>query len=130
MIRLIILLCNYIRSKDNQAVYHYQYDALNNLVKMTCGGMNQEYLMSKRYCFSRLPELKSAPVIIRQKLPLLLRLNRLASVEEILQDTAYNQQTLSKLTTYHYTDHTAPLRLQQISTSWNHNPTDNPTVSL
>ena len=107
------------KSEDNQAVYHYQYDALNNLVKMTCGGMNQNALCPRDTAF-KASGIESAPVIIRQKYTF-TRLNRLASVEEILQDKL-QQQTLSKLTTYHYTDHTAPLRLQQISTSWNHFP--------
>ncbi len=107
------------KSKDNQAVYYYQYDALNNLVKMTCGGTNQNTLCPRDTAF-KASGLKSAPIIIRQKYTF-TRLNRLASVEEILQDKL-QQQTLSKLTAYHYTDHTAPLRLQQISTSWNHFP--------
>ena len=107
------------KSKENQAVYHYQYDALNNLVKMTCGGTNQNILCPRDTSFKD-SGLKSAPIIIQQKYAF-TRLNRLASVEEILQDKL-QQQTLSKLTTYHYTDHTAPLRLQQISTSWNHFP--------
>ena len=107
------------KSKNNQAVYHYQYDALNNLVKMICNGTNQNTLCPRDTAF-KASGLKSAPIIIRQKYTF-TQLNRLAIVEEVLQDKL-QQQTLSKLTTYHYTDHTAPLRLQQISTSWNHFP--------
>ncbi len=107
------------KTKDYQAVYHYQYDALNNLVSMSCNGTNKNILCPRDTAF-KASGLKSAPVIIRQEYAF-TRLNRLASVEEILQDKL-QQQTLSKLTAYHYTDHTAPLRLQQISTSWNHFP--------
>ena len=107
------------KTKDYQAVYHYQYDALNNLVSMSCNGTNKNILCPRDTAF-KASGLKSAPIIIRQKYTF-TRLNRLASVEEVLQDKL-QQQTLSKLTAYHYTDHTAPLHLQQISTSWNHFP--------
>ncbi|MCY4177172.1 MAG: hypothetical protein OXD32_01560, partial [Endozoicomonadaceae bacterium] len=105
------------RTKDDEAVYHYQYDALNNLVKMICSGTNNNALCPRDTAF-KASKLKSAPIIIQQNYRF-TPLNRLASVAEILQNTA-QAQTLSKLTSYRYTDNTAPLRLQQISTCWNH----------
>ncbi len=105
------------KTKEDQAVYHYQYDALNNLVSMSCNGTNKNILCPRDTAF-KASELKNAPVIVRQNYHF-TPLNRLASVEETLQNTLQSQ-TLSKLTTYQYIDNTAPLRLQKISTSWNH----------
>ncbi len=107
------------KTKEDQAVYHYQYDALNNLANMSCNGTNKNILCPRDTAFQA-SELQSAPVIVRQNYHF-TPLNRLASVEETLQNTLQSQ-TLSKLTAYQYTDNTAPLRLQKISTSWNHNP--------
>ncbi len=107
------------KTKENQAVYHYQYDALNNLVAMSCSGTNKNTLCPRDTAF-KASGLNSAPIIARQNYHF-TPLNRLANVEEILQH-ALQPQTLSKLTTYQYTDNTVPLRLQQISTSWNHHP--------
>ncbi|MCY4329781.1 MAG: hypothetical protein OXC48_06870, partial [Endozoicomonadaceae bacterium] len=105
------------KTKEDQAVYHYQYDALNNLASMSCNGTNKNILCPRDTAF-KASELQSAPVIVRQNYHF-TPLNRLASVEETLQNTLQSQ-TLSKLTTYQYIDNTAPLRLQKISTSWNH----------
>ncbi|MCY4329936.1 MAG: hypothetical protein OXC48_07665, partial [Endozoicomonadaceae bacterium] len=107
------------KTKDDLAVYHYQYDALNNLADMSCNSTNKNILCPRDTTF-KASELKSAPVIVRQNYHF-NPLNRLASVEETLQDTLQSQ-TLSKLTTYQYSDSTTPLRLQKISTSWNHHP--------
>ncbi|MCY4329252.1 MAG: hypothetical protein OXC48_04105, partial [Endozoicomonadaceae bacterium] len=107
------------KTKENQAVYHYQYDVLNNLVAMSCNGTNKNILCPRDTAF-KASGLNSAPIIVRQNYRF-TRLNRLANVEETLQNEL-QPQTLSKLTTYHYTDNTVPLRLQQISTSWNHHP--------
>ncbi|MCY4330192.1 MAG: hypothetical protein OXC48_08970, partial [Endozoicomonadaceae bacterium] len=107
------------KTKEDKAVYHYQYDALNNLVSMFCSGTNQNALCPRDTDFKG-SGLKNAPVIVRQKY-YFTRLNRLASVEETLQDIL-RSQTLSKIITYRYTDNTAPLRLQKISTSWNYSP--------
>ncbi|MCY4328786.1 MAG: RHS repeat-associated core domain-containing protein, partial [Endozoicomonadaceae bacterium] len=107
------------KTKENQAVYHYQYDALNNLVAMSCSGTNKNTLCPRDTAF-KASGLNSAPIIVRQNYRF-TPLNRLANVEETLQN-ALQPQMLSKLTTYQYTDNTVPLRLQQISTSWNHHP--------
>ncbi len=107
------------KTKEDQAVYHYQYDALNNLADMSCNGTNKNILCPRDVAF-KASGLKSAPIIVRQNYHF-TPLNRLASVEETLQNTLQSQ-TLSKLTAYQYTDNTAPLRLQKVSTSWNHHP--------
>ncbi len=108
-----------IRQKAKQKQYgilHYQYDVLDNLVSMYCQGSSGLPLCPHDTSLAG-SKLTRAPVITRQNYTF-TPLNRLTSVKETLQLTQH-EKTLSKLTDYHYNDSFAPLRLQQISTSWN-----------
>ncbi|MCY4328827.1 MAG: hypothetical protein OXC48_01895, partial [Endozoicomonadaceae bacterium] len=99
---------------------HYHYDALDNLVTMTCEGSSGLPLCPRDTALSGL-DLNHAPIIIRQDYTF-NSLNRITSLQEILQNSA-QRQTLNKTTYYTYSDYSAPLRLQQISTTWNyHSP--------
>ena len=108
------------QTKNQLASFHYQYDALDNLVKMTCSSTSTNTLCPRDTVFKS-SGLKNAPVITEQNY-YFTPLNRLLSVHEQLQNSS-QQQTLSKVTDYRYTDNSAPLRLQTISTIWdNHSP--------
>ena len=96
---------------------HYQYDALDNLVIMTCTGSAGLPLCPRDTAFAG-SSLDNAPVITRQHYTF-TPLNRLASVQETLQDPL-QQKTLNKKTDYRYSDPSVPLRLQQISNTWNY----------
>ena len=94
---------------------HYQYDALNNLVSMTCNGSSGLPLCPRDTTFTT--NHQNTPVITRQKYTF-TPLNRLGSIQETLQNpTKY--LTLNKRMDYEYTEASAPLRLQQIKTILN-----------
>ncbi len=102
------------------ASFHYQYDALNNLVRMTCSSTSANALCPRDTVF-KYSGLKNAPVITEQNY-YFTPLNQLLRIHEQLQNPL-QQKTLSKVTNYRYTDNSAPLRLQTISTNWNnHSP--------
>ncbi|MCY4177971.1 MAG: hypothetical protein OXD32_05705, partial [Endozoicomonadaceae bacterium] len=96
---------------------NYHYDALNNLMSMTCKGSDDLYLCPRDTNFSN-SGLIQAPVITRQDYNF-TPLNRLSSVREILQDLS-TRKTVDKVMNYHYSDRRAPLRLQLTDTTWNH----------
>ncbi|MCY4329875.1 MAG: hypothetical protein OXC48_07350, partial [Endozoicomonadaceae bacterium] len=96
---------------------HYQYDVLNNLVSMICTGSPRLQLCPRDTALSG-SNLNRAPVITRQDY-IFNSLNRLTSVREILQNLS-QKNTLNKTTNYNYSDLSVPLRLQQISTTWNY----------
>ncbi len=104
------------RTKSQQASLYYWYDALDNLVRMTCGSTSANALCPRDTAFSG-SGLKNAPIITEQNYQF-TPLNRLSGVYEQLQNP--QQQTLSKMVNYRYTDNSVPLRLQTISTTWNH----------
>ena len=105
---------------NQQASFHYWYDALDNLVRMGCSGTSANALCPRDTAFSG-SGLKNAPIITEQNY-YFTPLNRLSGVYEQLKNPL-QQQTLSKVVNYCYTDNSAPLRLQTISTSWNyHSP--------
>ncbi len=107
----------YQASNNQKAILNYKYDALNNLITMTCDG------------FSGLPlcprdtdllgsSLQKAPIITRQDYSF-TPLNRIAQIHESLQSSVQHQ-SLKKTVHYDYTDPSVPLRLQRISTEWDH----------
>ncbi|MCY4329163.1 MAG: hypothetical protein OXC48_03625, partial [Endozoicomonadaceae bacterium] len=100
---------------------HYQYDALDNLVTMTCSGSSGLPLCPRDTELNR-SDLSHPPVIIRQDYTF-NSLNRLTSVREALQNLS-QQQTLNKTIDYIYSDPSVPLRLQQINTIWNYKSPD------
>ena len=102
--------------QQQYAHLYYQYDALNNLLSMTCDG-SSDLPLCPRDTTSTIFTGKNAPVITRQHY-IFTPLNRLASVRERLQNPVQHL-TLSKIMQYGYTDTAVPLRLQQISTTWN-----------
>ncbi|MCY4328524.1 MAG: hypothetical protein OXC48_00325 [Endozoicomonadaceae bacterium] len=99
-----------------QGILKYQYDSLDNLVSMTCSGSDGLPLCPRDTDFSG-SGLHNAPVIVQQKYTF-TPLNQLASVTETLS-ALKQQQTLSKVMTYHYGDAAIPLRLHSIRTRWN-----------
>ncbi len=103
--------------KKQYGMLHYQYDVLDNLISMYCRGSPGLPLCPHDTSFAK-SKLLQAPVITQQHYTF-TPLNRLASIKETLQPIQ-NKQTVSKSVNYHYTDYSAPLRLQQISTVWNH----------
>ncbi|MCY4329994.1 MAG: hypothetical protein OXC48_07960, partial [Endozoicomonadaceae bacterium] len=104
-------------TQHQYAKLNYHYDTLNNLVSMSCKGSDGLPLCPRDSHFSDFG-LTHAPVITRQDYTF-TSLNRLASVREILQDLSVNK-TIDKEMDYYYSDPQAPLRLQQLSTTWNH----------
>ena len=112
-----------IKQADNhqQAILKYQYDNLDNLVTMNCGG-SAGLPLCPRDTATRGIQINSIPVIIHQHYTF-TPLNRLAQVREVLQN-AGTGKTLAKVVTYDYSDKNAPLRLQQISTQWNNKTED------
>ena len=84
---------------------------------MTCSTVHLQMHYAQEILFLRSSGLKNAPVITEQNY-YFTPLNRLLRVHEQLQNSS-QQQTLSKVTDYRYTDNSAPLRLQTISTNWN-----------
>ncbi|MCY4330581.1 MAG: hypothetical protein OXC48_10980, partial [Endozoicomonadaceae bacterium] len=115
----ITMLSQKVKTKQ-YGMLHYQYDVLDNLVNMHCQGSPGLPLCPHDTSFTG-SKLTQAPIITRQNYTF-TPLNRLASVQETLQ-TTQQKQTVRKVTGYYYTDYSAPLRLQQISTAWNqHKP--------
>ncbi len=110
-----IILLHQITENQQSGILHYQYDVLDNLVSMQCQGSAGLPLCPHDTSLTG-SKLLQAPVIIHQNYTF-TPLNRLASVREILQPTQ-QQQTISKVTSYHYGDVSVPLRLQSISTAW------------
>ncbi len=107
------------QAKDNQyAVLNYQYDALDNLTQMHCQGSPGLPLCPRDTAFKGV-NVNRAPIIIRQNY-FFTPLNRLARVCEISEDLSTGQ-TLNKTMVYSYNKVNAPLRLQTITTMWNHN---------
>ncbi len=110
-----IIMLNQTTENKQSGTLHYQYDVMDNLVSMQCQGS-----VGLPFCPHDTSltgsKLLQAPVITHQDYAF-TPLNRLASVREILQPTQ-QQQTISKVTSYHYGDVSVPLRLQSISTAW------------
>ncbi|MCY4330292.1 MAG: hypothetical protein OXC48_09495 [Endozoicomonadaceae bacterium] len=100
-------------TKHQQSTLTYHYDALDNLIAMTCDGLS---LCPRDTTFKEAgPD--SAPIIIRQNYNF-TPLNRIAHVKEALISSDINH-SLTKVMTYDYANAKAPLRLQKISTAWN-----------
>ncbi len=110
-----IIMLNQTTGNQQSGILHYQYDVLDNLVSMQCQGSSGLPLCPHDTSLTG-SKLLQAPVIIHQDYTF-TPLNRLSSVREILQPTQ-QQQTISKVTSYHYGDVSVPLRLQSISTAW------------
>ncbi len=104
------------QTSTQQASSSYWYDTLDNLIRMTCTGTSANALCPRDTVFED-SGLKNTPVITRQNYSF-TPLNQLNSVQEQLQNPR-QKQTLSKTINYHYTDKSAPFRLQTISTTWN-----------
>ncbi|MCY4329030.1 MAG: hypothetical protein OXC48_02930, partial [Endozoicomonadaceae bacterium] len=105
----------YSAEKNQQAVLHYQYDALNNLTEMTCSG-SAGLTLCPRDTALHGSDLKEDPIITRQNYSF-NNLNRMAQAKETLL-SADGKETLSKVVNYSYGDAQAPLRLQKITTMW------------
>ncbi|MCY4178585.1 MAG: hypothetical protein OXD32_08870, partial [Endozoicomonadaceae bacterium] len=106
----------YQATNNQQATLNYKYDALNNLISMTCTGSAKLPLCPRDTAFAG-TGLQEAPVITRQDYDF-TPLNRISRVHEYLQNSIQNQ-SLKKTTHYYYADTSVPLRLQRISTVWN-----------
>ncbi|MCY4329628.1 MAG: hypothetical protein OXC48_06075 [Endozoicomonadaceae bacterium] len=110
-----IIYVRHNASKYKQAILHYIYDSLDNLVSMHCSGSSGLPLCPRDTDFAG-SDLKQAPVITRQSYTF-NALNKMSRLNEQLTDADQNK-TLRKITTYHYLFKT-PLRLKQINTQWN-----------
>ncbi len=106
-------------NSNQQAIFNYKYDALNNLTTMICHGSSGLPLCPRDTDFSN-TSLQEAPVITRQHY-YFTPLNRIAQINELLQSSAQHQ-SLKKITRYHYTNSSVPMRLQNTSTIWNNQP--------
>ncbi|MCY4330178.1 MAG: hypothetical protein OXC48_08900, partial [Endozoicomonadaceae bacterium] len=104
---------------DQQAVFNYRYDKLNNLTSMVCTGSAGLPLCPRDIAVTG-SNLHDTPIITRQNYTF-TPLNRLSQVRETLQNQQ-NQRTLRKIITYRYNHLQAPLRLYKISTQWNQQP--------
>ena len=104
-------------NRSEYAKLNYNYDALNNLVSMTCTGSDGLSLCPRDTNVSG-SNLTGAAVITRQNYTF-TSLNRLAGVREILQNLSTGK-TITKNMHYYYSDPQVPLRLQQTDTIWNH----------
>ncbi len=113
-----IILLSQRAEKEQIGIQHYQYDVLDNLVSMQCQGSSGLPLCPHDTSLTG-SKLTQAPTIIYQNYTF-TSLNRLATVRERLQSLE-QQQTISKVTRYRYTDTSVPLRIQSISTAWNKN---------
>ena len=102
---------------DQNATLRYQYDRYNNLVAMSCTGSAGLPLCPRDTVLTGSGE-KEAPIITSQHY-IFTALNRIARVSEQLSD-ASKHRSLNKVITYTYGNNETPLRLQQISTAWNH----------
>ncbi len=105
----------YNAEKNQQAVLHYQYDALNNLTEMTCSG-SAGLTLCPRDTALHGSDLKEDPIITRQNYSF-NNLNRIALAKETLL-SADSKETLSKVVNYSYGNAKDPLRLQKITTMW------------
>ncbi len=102
--------------QNHQSTIDYHYDHIDNLVSMNCEGDNT--LCPHDTAISG-DNLKAAPVIIQQDYTF-TRLNRIAGVTEKLIDTSADQlHSLTKIMSYIYANTKIPLRLTAISTQWN-----------
>ncbi|MCY4330190.1 MAG: hypothetical protein OXC48_08960, partial [Endozoicomonadaceae bacterium] len=105
--------------ENRQAIIHYRYDHMDNLVSMDCEGNND--LCPHDTTFSG-KNLKTAPAIIQQNYKF-TPLNRIAGVTEKLIDNSSPQwHSLSKTMYYVYANTKVPLRLTAINTKWNNQP--------
>ena len=102
---------------DQRATLQYQYDQRNNLVAMSCTGSAELPLCPRDTAFAGV-DTKEAPVILSQHYTF-NDLNRIEKVTEQLSDIQQNR-SLNKVMTYTYGDTKTPLRLQRVSTAWNH----------
>ena len=102
---------------DQNATLQYQYDKRNNLVSMSCTGSHGLPLCPRDTAFAG-SGAKETPVITSQHYTFNI-LNRITQVTEQLSDVKQHR-TLNKVMTYSYWNTKTPLRLQQISTVWNH----------
>ncbi len=110
--------------QNHEAIMHYRYDRMDNLISMNCDGDNT--LCPHDSAFSG-SNLKTAPVIIQQDYTF-TRLNRIAGVTEKLMGFSSDQgHSLSKGISYTYANTKAPLRLTSISTQWNNQQSDTHT---
>ena len=109
-----IIVLHQQTENDQEAILHYRYDQLDNLVSMHCSGSVNLPLCPRDTSFSGL---KKAPIITSQHYTF-TPLNRLSRVKESLQNND-KSQTLNKIITYHYNNVTAPLRLQKEDIQWN-----------
>ncbi len=103
-------------SDNKQARLSYQYDKLDNLTTVNCSGSAGLPLCPRDTEFED-TDLKEAPVITRQTYTF-NPFNRIAKLQELLTN-ADKTRTLSKVITYNYDDK-VPLRLQNVTTQWNH----------
>ncbi len=111
-----IIKLKQVAEKNQYGLLHYRYDALDNLVEMTCSGSSGLSLCPHDTFFSGSGLLQS-PVITRQDYTF-TPLNRILTVKEVLQSIQQNK-TINKIMHYFYNDTSAPLRLQKIDTAWN-----------
>ncbi|MCY4176995.1 MAG: hypothetical protein OXD32_00660, partial [Endozoicomonadaceae bacterium] len=110
--------------QNHEAIMHYRYDRMDNLISMNCDGDNT--LCPHDTAFSG-SNLKTAPVIIQQDYTF-TRLNRIAGITEKLMGFSSDQgHSLSKGISYTYANTKAPLRLTAISTQWNNQQPDTHT---
>ncbi|MCY4328702.1 MAG: hypothetical protein OXC48_01240 [Endozoicomonadaceae bacterium] len=101
---------------NQQAILQYRYDMLDNLLSMNCTGSTSLPLCPRDTAFHG-SGLKQAPVITSQSYTF-NALNRMSQLKETLM-SANEKETLSKTVNYSYNDTQIPLRLKQISTTWN-----------
>ncbi|MCY4330176.1 MAG: hypothetical protein OXC48_08890 [Endozoicomonadaceae bacterium] len=106
---------------DQQAVLHYQYDPLNNLIAMSCSGSSGLPLCPRDTSFKE-SGLRQAPIILKQYYSF-NTLNRMQQAKELLLNT-YQEKTLSKTVNYNYNAQQTPLRPTQITTQWNTKTTE------
>ncbi len=111
---IITLIHNF--GYNQQAILHYQYDSLNNLVAMNCSGSSGLPLCPRDISFHG-SGIRQAP-IIRSQNYYFNKLNRMQQMKELLLNTT-RQETASKIINYSYGYQQAPLRLKQITTQWN-----------
>ncbi|MCY4330561.1 MAG: hypothetical protein OXC48_10880, partial [Endozoicomonadaceae bacterium] len=102
---------------NQKAILNYKYDTLDNLTTMTCDGSSGLPLCPRDTDFSG-TSLQKAPIITRQDYSF-TPLNRIAQIHELLQ-SSLQHQSLQKTVHYDYIDPSVPLRLQRISTEWDH----------
>ncbi|MCY4330866.1 MAG: hypothetical protein OXC48_12450, partial [Endozoicomonadaceae bacterium] len=112
-----IIILKQTAGKNKYGLLHYSYDALDNLVEMTCKGSAGLPLCPHDTSFSG-SGLVQSPVIIRQDYTF-TPLNRILDIRETLQ-SIQQHKTINKITDYFYNNASVPLRIQKISTGWNY----------